>query len=65
MLYVLVQFNTSISDDRAGGLITDFIDIFDVIPTWVEILVIVGFAGSIALVGLMIYRVFEGQQRNI
>lgn len=58
-LYVLVQYQTAINDSNVTGFIDALIEVFDLIPTWVQILVIVGFASAIALVGLGIYAVFR------
>lgn len=68
LVYVVAEFNESVSTDPTETTVSDWVNslygIFEIVPTWVEILVIVGFAGSIALVGLMIYKVFSQQGRS-
>ena len=59
LMFVLAEFDTAITDANASAFIQSLIAVFDLLPTWTRILVIVGFAGAIALVGLAIYGVFQ------
>lgn len=64
-MYVLAEFDTAITDANASAFIQALIAVYDLIPTWLTILVIVGFAGAIALVGLGIYSVFQKKTNSM
>jgi hypothetical protein len=57
--YTLTEYKTAVSDTNTSRFINLMLDVIDIIPTWAKILVIVGFAGAIALVGLGIYKVLQ------
>lgn len=65
VVYTLVQFNASINNTYVSNFVKGIMDVFNIIPTWLNILVIVGFASALALVGLYIYKVFEGRTKGM
>jgi len=58
-IYSLVEYRNAINDSNATSFINNLLNVFNIIPTWLKIMVIVGFAAGIGLIGLGIYKVFS------
>ena len=55
-VYTLSEFKSAVNDTAAADKISAILNIYDIIPTWLKILVIMGFATVIALLGIEVYR---------
>lgn len=58
-IYVIATFLGVIDEGNATEFLVAVMDVFQTIPDWLQILVIVGFASAIGLVGLAVYGVFK------
>lgn len=63
--YVSNKFSTAINDNNTTAFIYKLLQIFDVIPDWLTILVIVGFGSAIALVALAVYGVMKKKTESM
>ena len=55
-VYTLTEFQGAIGNTSAATYISEILDVYGILPTWIKILVIMGFSTVIALLGLEIYR---------
>jgi len=61
LVYTMWQFNSAASNGNVTAWIVAMDTVIDLIPTWIKIIMIMGFTTVIALLGLTIYSVLKSR----